>query len=319
LNEKTIDWLREGPSWLKYAVDKQLMQEDADIGPVLGDSAIIEIVRRLKDQRYGIPALGGALMDSDRFENPYWDLFFLADLGLSAADLNLQDEIERFLWTQSQDGTYITEPGMKPSYFCKSSIILASIAGLGFKSDFHIQKVVELLLKSQRLDGGWYCNPNHDIGASLQYEDSCPQENLNNLLLLGNYSELRSKDRFNGAIDLLMKHWEMRGTGIQIVYFGIGKRYQSLQYPATRYGIVRVLDVLSLYPYALKQNAFRNMLDFVKRKAVAGRYIVEIPTPYTSLESPDQYNRLLTFILSRVEKRVNDFDDLFRHGLKTTC
>ena len=179
---------------------------------------------------------------------------------------------------------------------------------MGYQSNRHIQKVVELLLKSQRLDGGWYCNSNHDIGASLQYEDSCPQENLNNLLLLGNYPEYRSNNRFNGAIDLLLKHWEMRGTGAQIVYFGVGKRYQSLQYPATRYGIIRVLDALSLYPYALRQKAFGNMLDFVQRKGQAGRYIVEIPTPYTSLEPPGQYNRLLTFILTRIEKRMADID-----------
>jgi hypothetical protein len=308
MNTKTIDWLREGPSWLKYAVDKQLLQENADIQPVLHDSVIIEIIRRLKDRRCGIPALGGSFMDSDRFENPYWDLFFMADLGLTAADLNLQTEIEQFLVTQNQDGTYITEPGMKPSYFCKSGIILAAIARMGYQSDPHIQKVVALLLRSQRLDGGWYCNSNHDIGASLQCEDSCPQENLNNLLLLGNYPEYRSNSRFNGAIDLLLKHWEMRGTGYQIVYFGVGKRYQSLQYPATRYGIIRVLDALSLYPYAMRQSAFRNMLDFVRHKGQAGRYAVETPTPYTSLEPPEQCNRLLTFILTRIEKRVADID-----------
>jgi hypothetical protein len=50
------------------------------------------------------------------------------------------------------------------------------------------------------------------------------------------------------------------------------------------------------------------MLDFVQRKGQAGRYIVEIPTPYTSQEPPSQYNRLLTFILTRIEKRLADID-----------
>jgi hypothetical protein len=164
--------------------------------------------------------------------------------------------------------------------------------------------LIQLFLESQRLDGGWYCNPNHDIGAPLQYEDSCPQENLNILLLLGNYPEYRSNKRFNGAIDLLLQHWETRERHTQIVYFGVGKRFQSLQYPATKYGILRVLDALSLYPYALKQSAFRNMLAFVQHKGQGGRYAVETPTPYTSLEPVEQFNRLLTFVISRIEKRM---------------
>ena len=264
---------------------------------------LIDIVKRLKDARHGIPAIASGFMDADRYENPYWDLFFLADLGLTASELNLQNEIDQFLSTQAADGTYITECGMKPSYFCKSAIILSAITRMGYQSDPHIQKLVQLFLKSQRLDGGWYCNPNHDIGASLQYEYSCPQENMNNLLLLGNYPEFQTNKRFNGAIDLLLKHWE---AGIPIVYFGVGKRYQSLQYPAARYGIVRVLDAISLYPYALKQSAFRNMLAFVQHKGRDGRYAVETATPYTSLEPGEQYNRLLTFIIKRVEKRMEE-------------
>lgn len=304
MDKQTMDWLLQGPVWLKYAVNKQLLGKNPDIPAVLVDKDILEIVKRLKDQRLGIPAISSGFMDADRYENPYWDLFFLSDLGLLASELDLTEEIEQFLSTQASDGTYMTEYGMKPGYFCKSAIILSAVTRMGYQSDPHIQKLVQLFLKSQRLDGGWYCNPNHDIGAPLQYEDSCPQENLNILLLLGNYPEYRSNKCFNGAIDLLLQHWETRERHTQIVYFGVGKRYQSLQYPATKYGILRVLDALSLYPYALKQSAFRNMLAFVQHKGQGGRYAVETSTPYTSLEPIEQCNRLLTFVISRVEKRT---------------
>jgi hypothetical protein len=304
MNKETIAWLQEGPEWLRYAVDRQILERASEVAPVLQHPDIVEIVNRLKDPRRGIPAISSGAMDSDRFENPYWDLFFLADLGLTAAELKLTTEINDFLATQAPDGTYITEYGMKPSYFCKSAIILAAITRLGYQVDPHIKKLVQLFLKSQRVDGGWYCNPNHAVGGPLQFEPSCPQENLNNLLLLANYPELRSDQRFNGAIDLLLDHWERHDQGIQIVYFGVGKRYQSLQYPATRYGIIRVLDALSLYPYALRQSAFRNMLAFVQHKGRDGRYQVENPSPYTSLERGENGNRLLTFIITRVEKRL---------------
>ena len=304
MDKQDTKWLLNGPVWMKYAVEQQLLDLPSPVQPVLSDPAIRYFVERLKDKRQGIPAIPAGLMDADRYENPYWDLFFLADLGLSAAELGIQAEIEGFLKTQSADGTYMTEMGMQPSYFCKSMIILAAIARMGYQDDEHIQKLIKIFLRDQRLDGGWYCNPDHNIGSALQHEPSCPQENLNILLLLGQYPQYRSNPRFSGAIDLLLRHWEIRDRGIQIVYFGVGKRYQSLQYPATRYGIVRVLDALSLFPHALQQNSFRNMLGFAQHKAMDGRYSVETHTPYTDLEPQETYNRLLTFVINRVEKRL---------------
>jgi len=307
MNKEIIEWLLEGPAWLRYAVEKQLLGSQPDINPVLNDITIQEIVDRLKNKRRGIPAIRSGVMNSDEYENPYWDLFFLADIGLTAGDLNLTNEIDEFLSIQSSDGTYITEFGMGPRYFCKSAIVLSSIARMGYQNDSHITKVVQLFLSQQRLDGGWYCNVNHNIGNVYQNEPSCPQDNLNILLLLGQYEEYRNNPRFNGAIDLLLKHWEMRNTGIQIVYFGVGRRYQSLQYPATRYGILRVMDAVSLFPYSLKRSGFQSMLEFVRRKAVDGKYHVETASSYTGLEPGGNPNRLLTFIINRIEKRVEDF------------
>jgi hypothetical protein len=305
MNKATLDWLLRGPTWIKYATQLQLLNIKPDIDPVLHDPQIKEIVARLKDSRRGISAILSGFMNSDEYENPYWDLFFLADLGFTAADLNLTREIEAFLASQSAKGTYITEMGMQPSYFCKSAILLSAIARMGYRDDPHILKLVHLFLSSQRLDGGWYCNSNHDIGEALQYEVSCPQDNLNILLLLGQYQEYRRSPRFNGAIDLLLKHWEMRDSGAQIVYFGVGKRYQALCYPATRYGILRVLDATSLFPYALQKASFHSMLEFVQRKAADGKYSVESASSYTDLEPKAEPSRLITFIVSRIEKRVN--------------
>jgi hypothetical protein len=306
MDKQVVNWLMEGPVWLKYAVELQIKGSRPDNQPVLEDSQIAEIVGRLKSPRRGFPAIQSGYMNSDEYENPYWDLFFLADLGLSAVDLGLTREIEAFLDTQSSKGTYITEFGMEPNYHCKSAIMLSTIARMGFQDNPHVKKYIQLMLSSQRLDGGWYCNPNHDIGAPLQYEYSCPQENMNILLLLGQYPEYRNDPRFNGAIDLLLEHWGLRNSGAQIVYFGVGRRYQSLRYPATRYGILRVLDAISLFPYSIKKASFHNMMEFVRKKAVDGKYRVEAPSPYTDLEPHDQPNRLMTFIITRIEKRIEE-------------
>ena len=85
MDQKVIDWLLEGPAWIKYAVELQSVEYfKPDISLVINDPVIQEIVERLKDKRRGIPAIVSGSLNSDEYENPYWDLFFLADLGLTA-------------------------------------------------------------------------------------------------------------------------------------------------------------------------------------------------------------------------------------------
>jgi hypothetical protein len=302
-NRQVVDWLLDGPAWLRFATEKQLLDSASNVQEAINDPAITDIIKRLKDRRRGFPAISEGYFSSDEYENPYWDLYFLGDIGLSAKDAGLTREIESFLDLQLQNGAFLTESGMSSTYLCKSAIILSSVARMGYWHDARVEKYIRMFLPRQRLDGGWYCNPNHDTGTSLQYEPSCPQENLNLLMLLGQYEWYRGDARFRGAIDLLLRHWE---TGQQIVYFGVGRRYRSLGYPATRYGILRVLDALSWFPFSFAQASYRNMLGFVHRKASLGRYTVEAPSPYTDIEASAGQSRLLTFIINRIDKRFCD-------------
>jgi hypothetical protein len=74
LRKDIVDWLLEGPAWLKYAVESQLLGFKADIEPVLKDSSIREIIDRLKNNQRGIPAIQTGFMKRIIWE-PYWDLF----------------------------------------------------------------------------------------------------------------------------------------------------------------------------------------------------------------------------------------------------
>jgi hypothetical protein len=76
-----------------------------------------------------------------------------------------------------------------------------------------------------------------------------------------------------------------------------------------KYGRLRVLDVLSLFPYAVKSRSFTSMLGFVHNKAVAGRYNVEmadavyVEFDFGKLGEP---SRWLTFLVNRIDKRVEE-------------
>lgn len=301
MDKKVLDWLLKGPPWLKYAVTLQLLDEQPDVKPVLQDSSIQKLIARLKSNTAGIPALKTGRVHYTEAGKAYWDLFFLADIGLSIRDLKLDAEAEEIFRFQSIEGAFSLPPNVQDNYFCMSAILLSSLAKMGYRDDPRLAKYIRLVLNSRCYDGGWHC---YDDGSGVPEIASCPMDNLNVLMLLGQYQTYRQDKALHNAIDLLLEHWEERTN---LHGFGVGKRFRNLRYPAAKYGILRVLDVLSLFPYAKKSQAFQSMLDFVHAKAVGGRYFAEsADLVYTDFDFAQTAtpSRWITFLVSRVEKRV---------------
>ncbi len=102
---------------------------------------------------------------------------------------------------------------------------------------------------------------------------------------------------------------ELRDEKWRVDGFGIGERFMSLEYPAIKYGILRVLDVLSLFPYAVESKGFQSMLDFVHQKSSGGRYFAEpFDKPYAEFDfgQKKEPSRWVTFLINRIEKRVSE-------------
>jgi len=135
-------------------------------------------------------------------------------------------------------------------------------------------------------------------------------DDLNVLMLLGQYEKYRKDPKMNGAIDFLLEHWERKDEKWRVEGFSIGRRFKSLQYPAVKYGILRVLDVLSLFPYAIKSKGFLDMLDFVCQKSSNGKYFAE--SSFSSYADFDfgqnkEPSRWITFLVNRIEKRASEY------------
>ncbi len=305
MNKETLEWLLAGSAWLKYAVEVQLLDKKSDAGSVIRDKAIAGIIARLKDRQVGIPALKTGKVTYTDTGKAYWDLFFLADIGLSVQDLGLEKEIAAVLDMQAHDGSFTIPPNVRDNYFCMSAILLSPITRIGYRDDPRIKKYIQVALRSQGRDGGWNCYDDGEIGDMA----ACPMDNMNILMLLGQYEPYRNDRSLNRAIDQLVEHWEGRNADRRLYGFGIGKRFMSLQYPAVKYGILRVLDVLSLFPYAVSRRGFQSMLDFVQQKARQGKYFAESTDgSYAEFDFGQQAepSRWLTFLINRIEKRVDE-------------
>ncbi len=298
MDKEVLDWLLEGPAWLRYAVELQLLDNKPDASPVLQDTDIQKIISRLQGVEAGIPAIRTGRVHYTEAGKAYWDLFFLADIGLTISDCNLENEAEEIFRFQAADGSVTMPPNVKDNYFCMSAILVSSLAKMGYGDDPRMARYIRAALSTQMPGGGWDC-----YGDSIGVLESCPMDNLNILMLLGQYEQHLNNSGLYGAIDCLLEHWE---NGEHLYGFGVGKRFRSLLYPAVKYGILRVLDVLSLFPYARESRAFRSMLDFVRAKAVDGKYSTEDAEPaYHDFDFGRKFepSRWITFLINRVEKR----------------
>jgi hypothetical protein len=303
LEKEVLDWLLAGPAWLKYAVELQLLDKKPDVSPVLVDSSIQKIITRLKSDGVGIPALKTGRVHYTETGRAYWDLFFLADIGLSISDLGLEREAEKIFKFQSPVGSFTIPPNVRDNYFCMSAILLSSLAKMGYREDPRVLKYVRLMMNSRCHNGGWHCYGDEPAAPNI---DACPMDNLNILMLLGRYETHRHSPALKGAIDLLLKHWRVRAN---LHGFGVGRRFMSLQYPAVKYGILRVLDCLSLFPYAIAGPDFQNMLDYAHNKAADGRYSAEaFDSIYDGFDFAQsaQPSRWITFLVGRIDKRMRD-------------
>ncbi|OGO20330.1 MAG: hypothetical protein A2Z15_01395, partial [Chloroflexi bacterium RBG_16_50_11] len=202
---------------------------------------------------------------------------------------------------QTADGSFVIPPNVKENYFCMSAILLSSLAKMGYRDDARLGRFIRAILSAQMPGGGWDC-----YGESIGVLESCPMDNMNVLMLLGLYPQHIDNPALRGAIDLLLEHWE---DGEHLYGFGVGERFRSIHYPAVKYGILRVLDVLSLFPYAVRTRAFKSMLDFVHSKAVDGKYIAGSVEPaYADFDFGQSAapSRWLTFLVGRVERRMGE-------------
>jgi hypothetical protein len=306
VTDTAVQWLKAGPKWLGFAIDSQLLKVDVDPGPALADPDIKLLIGSLKDRQAGLPCILRGSASSEDPWSVYWRLYLLADIGFSARQTGLEAEFEEILASQSRDGTFSTEHGMPANYFCVSAILISSIARMGYARDPRILRYIDTILRSQRFDGGWHCEKSQDGSDDFGDSRSCPMDNLNILLLLSAYPEYVKDIRLNGALNLLLQHWRGHQGGQRIEGFGTGRRYQMLTYPAVRYGALRVLDVLSRYPYANRQTPFKDLLNFVQSKATDGRYTSEGPfrePPFFDFQQGDKPSRWITFLVKRIEEQ----------------
>lgn len=132
--------------------------------------------------------------------NIYWGSFstgniliFLAETGLTKEDPRI-DELAKFVFPyQSKEGFFKLSPKGPGWWSCNTATTLGALLRFGYGNDARVEKGIEWLFRTQRLDGGWYCTKNALKGGAKQRLDSCPHSVLNVLWAFMKRPELRDR------------------------------------------------------------------------------------------------------------------------------
>ncbi len=314
LRKELVEWLLAGEPWSVYRTLTEILYKDEKDekvakakNAVLRNQAIKRIFSRLNDDGYW-----GKPKDIHtwwpRKDTTFWILPVLADFGLNADDKRIAKACEYVLSTQLQSGGFGWSPPTKTGD-CHSSIIIESLAKLGFLDDSRLQKAYDWLINRQRLDGGFWCKNTGQIGGPREKEPSCAFATMFVLGALAQNPRLQNGQTAVRAADFLFECWENRG---KIRYAGhdsqVGTGWEKLKYPFTDYKILKFLDVLSQVDHAKRRLCESEMVNILLSKQDSrGRFtpesIVKVWSDF-DFGQKEKPSRWITFLALRALKRI---------------
>lgn len=208
--------------------------------------------------------------------HPIHRLEILAEFGFTKNDPGLEHIAERILKHQTKEGAFQSNI-LIPKTFkgtgipkwdwmtCDAPILLYFLSEIGYRDDSRVQMAAEHLVGLFRKNGLGCHSSIPKFRGPGRKDDHCPYANLIALKALAGFKGEVYEEARSLGIQAQIDFWNNKGKR-KIFLFGIGTDFKKLKYPNVYYGIVHVLDVLSLFKKAQETSAFKEMLDVVNNK-----------------------------------------------------
>jgi hypothetical protein len=323
MNDKTIEWLLQGDPWIEHRTRIDLL-EQAETDPqviaarkaMLADAKIQSLLAELTDWP-------GIVLNSHKSANqPFHKLAFLADLGLHVSDPPIKKIAKKVMEHQSAQGPFQLTMNI-PSHFggsgkdewawalCDAPVIVAALIQMGLSEDKRVQTAVNHLDGLVR-DNGWPCAVSPELGKFRgpgRKDDPCPYATLVMLKVLARIPELQEGKSAKVGVETLLSLWDKSKEQHPYMFF-MGTDFRKLKAPLFWYDILHVLEVLSHFKAARKDQRFQEMLKIAASKADSdGRFVPESiwmvwkDWDFCQKKIP---SKGLTFFVQRILKRINE-------------
>lgn len=217
------------------------------------DANIANLIQRLNDPVLGIKSLLRRPADYRVYGSFYWVLRFLADIGVSAEKLGIQDLLKILLWQQMEDGQFMIryhrQKQQAITLVCITAHLAYCLTRLGYRQSNSIIAAVNYMITSQRGDGGWHCERLKQPGEKLESTPSCPAATVHVARLLAQFD--RKYDAIIAPSLRSLMNYDLETVALGCEFDHHAKlNFAKLRYPPHYTGLDILNLVHSISPFA---------------------------------------------------------------------
>jgi hypothetical protein len=316
-----IDWLLEGEPWIVYRTRLDL----------LGETENSQAVQMARSGMMTDPKLQSLLAELNEWPwmvisshksagQPFHKLTFVADLGLTAKNKEIQPVIKNILDQQAEEGPFQL-PVNIPVHFggsgqaswgwalCDAPLLVYALVQFGLQDDARVQKAMTALTGLVR-ENGWPCAVSKELGKFRgpgRKDDPCPFANLAMLKMLAAIPEQHNSQAAQIGTETLLNLWANSHEQHPYIFY-MGTDFRKLKVPLVWYDLIHILEVLSQFPWLKGDPRLAEMANLLKSKADGeGRFTLEsVWSAWKDWEFGQKKvpSRWLTFLAWRIIQRT---------------
>jgi hypothetical protein len=128
---------------------------------------------------------------------PHHCLSHLAELGMDRTHPLVDKAASRYLSLQQEDGDWIYHAS------CLYSMNIRTFVKLGYREDDHVQRTIDMMLGTERFDGGYLCDPK--LLKQKKQPKSCVRGSDKALLAFAELPEYWSHERCRQLVNYFLK------------------------------------------------------------------------------------------------------------------
>ena len=230
------------------------------------------------------------------FASTHFCLAYLAELGLDRTQPEVEKAADRYLALQQPDGDWYRH------FSCLLGYNIRTFVRLGFQEDDRVKRAIEMLIKTDRKDGGYLCDI-HEGKNKTRSVRSCIRGSVKALLAFSEFPVYWEHPRCRQLVDYFLR----RGGIYQSKHPGIpvNQDMEHLSFPITwRTNVYEVLFALSKMGSGRDERLHTAWTTLENRADPAGRY----PLDWTPTQCPwkvgnrGEVNKWITFYVEVAKK-----------------
>jgi len=318
--ETVISWLLEpeAPS-IRFRTLTELLDRPADDPEVLAAKARIpeskpvqDILSKMHPDGYWLqkkPLTGEMIGDGveyGSYATTHFCLAYLAELGLDRAHPAVAKTADRYLSLQQPDGDFWDH------FSCLNGYNLRNFIRLGYRNDPRFQNTLDLMLNTERFDGGYLCEM-HEGKYKTRETKSCIRGSGKMLVAFAELPETWDHPRVLALVDYFLRREGLFKTADLTA--PAHKDLTQTRFPFTwTITVLEILYAFSKMGYGSDPRLRRAWQVLEEKKDAQGRYILDYAPGQALLKpgKPGQPNKWITFYALLARKYKTELEKEIR-------